>query len=179
MYRLASMLSTALTDISKFSQKLSLNISSFYFPTLNALSVNLTKGFIFWPTSHARLALLDPTSLRLNKNYLLRFDISILSSSVTITSPYNTFDKITLLDAPRPINANILINSQPKAPAPTMNARVSCIFYKVSLPNKAIKSSYWVPFYFRFTSVEGSASKNSLWSHWLTGVNLPVYFTTS
>lgn len=179
MYRLASMLSTALTDISKFSQKLSLKISSFYFPTLNALSVNLTDGFIFWPTSQARLALLDPTSLRLNKNYLLRFDISILSSSVTITSPLNIIENNTLLDAPRPINANILINSQPKAPAPTMNARVSCNFYKASLPNSAIKSSYWVPHCFRFTSFEGNASKNSLWSHWLTGVNFPVYLTTS
>lgn len=50
-----------------------------------------------------------PTFSFLNKNYLLRLEVSILSSSVTVTNP----------SVDNPIRANIFKNSHPKAPAPT------------------------------------------------------------
>jgi hypothetical protein len=53
----------------------------------------------------------SPTLLYLNKNYLFKFDTSILSLSVTATLP--------LAEQPIPIKAKALIYSHPKAPAPT------------------------------------------------------------
>jgi len=75
--------------------------------------LNLDALFIYDPTPHAVAALFDPTLCFLNKNCLFKFEISILSSSVTVTYPYAPL--------PQPIRANILIYSQPKAPAPTIN----------------------------------------------------------
>ena len=76
--------------------------------------LNLTAVLRPAPTDVATAALLCPTLCFLNKNYLLRFEISILSSSVTLTYPSGP--------APKPINENILMYSHPNAPAPTMNA---------------------------------------------------------
>ena len=57
----------------------------------------------------------------LNKNYLLRFDGSIISSSVKSNFPF--------LEQQMPINANIFKYSQPKAPAPTKNKLIITNFY--------------------------------------------------
>lgn len=94
-----------------------------------------------------------PTLFGLNKNYLLRLDTSILSSSVTNTFPSFPQDI--------PINENNLINSHPKAPAPTKNDLILDNFYTNSNPKILTISSYLLPYGTLLTSYSGKASKHS------------------
>ena len=61
-----------------------------------------------------------PTFFFLNKNCLLKFDISILSLSVTVN--------LEFLSEQNPIIAKFFKNSQPVAPAPTIKILFFLIF---------------------------------------------------
>ena len=54
-----------------------------------------------------------PTFWLRKRNYLFKFETSILSPSVTLTFPS--------CEHPIPMRAKLLMNSHPRAPAPTKN----------------------------------------------------------
>lgn len=113
---LAFMLSTALTIKSIPYQNSSLKYYSTSGLTFNLTDLNLQLLLIWWPILQATSLLFLPTWCFLNKNCLFKLLISMLSSSVHITLP-----SFSVLN---PIKANILINSQPNAPAPIKNVRL-------------------------------------------------------
>lgn len=120
IYCLAFTLSTALTIMSRLYQNYSLKYYSVSGPTFNLIDYSFECLFIFLPMWHATSLLFLPTWFFLNKNCLFKLLISILSSSVHKTRPLSA--------VPKPISANIFINSQPSAPAPTRKAFIFATF---------------------------------------------------
>lgn len=119
MKRLVSTLSRALIIIVNDYQKESgkgLSTQIFY-----AIAFTVTSGFISFVLSAATSDFRRPRSESRNKNYRDKFEGSILSISVTVT----------FLIPSSALNFN---NSQPKAPAPTINILCSYILLRSVAP---------------------------------------------
>lgn len=104
-----------------------------YFYDLNLTEIQTIMDI---ECSKRAAAVLTVTSDGLKRNCLLRLDFSMVSMSVTMTSPS---------PAASPIMAKFFSNSQPMAPAPTWNdtasdweklSRLNCLFYVMELFKK-------------------------------------------
>lgn len=112
--------------------------------------------FIIFPRWLALSDLYSFISSYLNKNYLFKFDNSIVSSSVTFSCP-------SVYPYPIPNIANYFINSQPNAPAPIINIFYYYIFITFYNPNIYIKLSYllFIGYLFNYSSYSGNISNTS------------------
>lgn len=126
-YCRALILSTALTTKLRLFQKSSLKNYSFSGETFNFKDLKFVFQLILPPIEQAISLLFLPTCSFRNKNCLFRLLISILSSSVTY---------VRWLFCPRPINENILINSQPSAPEPIIKDVQSAASFMKSSPKR-------------------------------------------
>ena len=131
----------------------------------------MKSGFISLPILHAVSDLEYPTLFFLKRNSLFKFDTSILSLSVHEINPS--------FEHPIPINVNCLINSHPKAPAPTKKYLCFCYFSRISVLNTIVWSSYLELLVVLVTSPWGRDLKKSKCNHWVIGVYFPVNLTTS
>jgi len=122
---LALTLSTAFSTMSSESQNVSLYTLSVSLETIYLCAVKFKSELILVASRHATSLLNLVTSVFLNRNCLFRLLTSILSLSVHYTLPP--------LD-PKPVSAKNFKNSHPRAPAPTKNKLVLCIFSTNDLP---------------------------------------------
>mmetsp|Transcript_1642 Transcript_1642/g.4047 ORF Transcript_1642/g.4047 Transcript_1642/m.4047 type:complete len:430 (+) Transcript_1642:1975-3264(+) len=135
-------------------------------------------GLMRCVASAATLDLELPMFQSLNRNWRDRLLFSMVSSSVTVSTPLS-FGPVAM-----PIMAKFLRNSQPRAPAPTRNNFTPSSLRCIVRPNTAICASYLEPTGANSSagsfSRSGSDSKLSKCSHWCRGWNLPdTAFTTS
>mmetsp|Transcript_29787 Transcript_29787/g.97491 ORF Transcript_29787/g.97491 Transcript_29787/m.97491 type:complete len:300 (+) Transcript_29787:2674-3573(+) len=129
-------------------------------------------AFIARTASDAATLLGCPTLCSRNRNCRFRLLFSMLSMSVTVTWPSSPVHM--------PIMARFLRNSQPSAPQPTMKVRADASRCCSALPNTEMMWSYRPPSGApSATGSSGTTSRKSRCSHWFSGVNLPVSFTTS
>mmetsp|Transcript_10514 Transcript_10514/g.30024 ORF Transcript_10514/g.30024 Transcript_10514/m.30024 type:complete len:261 (-) Transcript_10514:1304-2086(-) len=112
-YKRAWTLSKALITQSKPAQKGSSKVSSVSAPTRPSIAWTFRSPFMACAAAAEVKDFGLPTSFCRNRNCRFKFEISILSMSVTVTLPSGPQQA--------PSIARVFKYSQPKAPAPTMN----------------------------------------------------------
>ena len=146
-------LSSALTTRDRLPQKSSSKTASVSGETRFCRARTRSAGLIFSASRAAAVDLAWPMSQSRKRNWRERLDFSMVSSSVTVTRPFEeeelegwssswTVPPTAGADGspsavPIPMRANALRNSHPRAPAPTRNTRCLASLRWNSAPNTA------------------------------------------